>query len=483
LLIQGRQGSGKSSLIRRICRDLTLDPSLYAYIHMIPTNELAEDRLSVVTDKLASAFTQASWKSPSILVLDDMDRLFPAEVEHADSTRSRQLIERFVSLMHRKMDRSGRSYPLVILASTNQTENLHPLLGQTHFFHQTLHLPAPGREERMKILEAQLTDVIRKGCVEMPQLNVEENEEDPLGHLDLTEISRGAEGYMPSDLGMVVQRSIQEWSIRRSEAELEEEISYRMDRHFSQVDLESALKGYIPVSLKGIPLQGSTVKWTDIGGLEEVKRILLETLEWPTKYAAIFANCPLRLRSGLLLYGYPGCGKTLLASAVARECGLNFVSVKGPELLNKYIGASEKSVRDLFERAQAAKPCVLFFDEFDSIAPRRGHDSTGVTDRVVNQMLTQMDGAEGLDGVYVLAATSRPDLIDPALLRPGRLDKSLFCHLPKSPEEIKEIFLALASQVEVDSSMKWEEVAEQCQGFTGADLQALIYNAHLLAIH
>ena len=138
-----------------------------------------------------------------------------------------------------------------------------------------------------------------------------------------------------------------------------------------------------------------------------------------------------------MLFGYPGCGKTLLASAVARECSLNFVSVKGPELLNKYIGASEKSIRDLFERAKAAKPCVLFFDEFDSIAPRRGHDSTGVTDRIVNQLLTEMDGAEGLDGVYVLAATSRPDLIDPALLRPGRLDKSIICGVPNESERLE----------------------------------------------
>merc|ERR1712130_358261 len=142
--------------------------------------------------------------------------------------------------------------------------------------------------------------------------------------------------------------------------------------------------------------------WDDVGGLLKVRTTLKETLELPTKYSRLFDKAPLKLRSGLLLYGYPGCGKTLLASAVAKECGLNFISVKGPEILNKYIGASEKSVRDLFERAESAKPCVLFFDEFDSIAPKRGHDSTGVTDRVVNQMLTQMDGAEGLDGVYVL---------------------------------------------------------------------------------
>lgn len=184
----------------------------------------------------------------------------------------------------------------------------------------------------------------------------------------------------------------------------------------------------------------------------------------------------------LLLYGFPGCGKTLLASAVAKECGLHFISVKGPELLNKYIGASEKSVRDIFERAAAAKPCVLFFDEFDSIAPKRGHDSTGVTDRVVNQLLTAMDGAEGLDGVYVLAATSRPDLIDPALLRPGRLDKSLICDMPVEEERL-EILQAVSRKLDMDPNVQLQVYAEKTEGFSGADLQALVYNAQLEAIH
>ena len=263
----------------------------------------------------------------------------------------------------------------------------------------------------------------------------------------------------------------------------------------------------------------------------------------------------LTLHDRLLLYGYPGCGKTLLASAAAKECGLNFISIKGPELLNKYIGASEKSVRDIFERASAAKPCVLFFDEFDSIAPKRsettlvslpmvgsdvyflssGHDSTGVTDRVVNQLLTLMDGAEGLDGVYVLAATrsgrlnihsssgthsyatsffsSRPDLIDSALLRPGRLDKSLLCNMP-TKEERKEVrttnsrnllslsqrsflspplshphpfFMQIlqvhARKVPISPDVDFAYLADATEGFSGADLQALLYNAHLEVVH
>ncbi|KAJ1980877.1 Peroxisome biosynthesis protein pex1, partial [Dimargaris verticillata] len=184
----------------------------------------------------------------------------------------------------------------------------------------------------------------------------------------------------------------------------------------------------------------------------------------------------------ILLYGYPGCGKTLLASAVAKECGLNFIYVKGPEILNKYIGASEQSVRDLFKRASAARPCVLFFDELDAIAPRRGHDNTGVTDRVVNQFLTEMDGAEGLNGVYVLAATSRPDLIDPALLRPGRLDKALLCDLPNQAERL-DILSKVAESMTTDGSMNLDELAAATTGFTGADLQALVYNSYLDAVH
>lgn len=218
--------------------------------------------------------------------------------------------------------------------------------------------------------------------------------------------------------------------------------------------------------------------------MHKAKNLLLETLEWPTKYAPIFAKCPLRLRSGILLYGYPGCGKTMLASAVAQQCGLNFISIKGPEILNKYIGASEQSIREVFERAQAAKPCILFFDEFDSIAPKRGHDSIGVTDRVVNQMLTQMDGAEGLDGVYVLAATSRPDLIDSALLRPGRLDKSILCGLPNEDERLEILQAVVASGgMHLEPNCQLDRIAEATHGMSGADLQGLCYNAFLKAVH
>eukprot|EP00947_MAST-08B_sp_MAST-8B-sp1_P004900 g4900.t1 len=242
-------------------------------------------------------------------------------------------------------------------------------------------------------------------------------------------------------------------------------------------DFDEALDGFTPASLQGAALFKSDTKWSDVGGLEEVRRTLKETLEMPAKFAQLYDASPLRLPSGVLLFGPPGCGKTLLAGAVASECGLNFISVKGPEVLNKYIGASEQAVRDLFGRAAAAAPSVLFFDEFDAVAPRRGADSTGVTDRVVNQLLTFLDGVEARKGVYVMAATSRPDLVDPALLRPGRLDKQLFCNFPDLTDRTL-ILKAVATRMDLGGDLAgtaadelFAHIATTCSKFTGADLQ------------
>jgi peroxin-1 len=227
-------------------------------------------------------------------------------------------------------------------------------------------------------------------------------------------------GYTPRDLNILVQRALQHSAINGNNGPLDS-------------DFQHAFTTFRPSRFSAT--KEKEVSWKSIGGLKNVKQVLSQTLLWPTRYASIFKQSPLRLRSGLLLYGYPGTGKTLLASAITSLVpSLTMIRVNGPELLNKYIGASERAVRDLFARASACAPSVIFFDEFESIAPKRGGDSTGVSDRVVNQLLTLMDGAEGLEGVYIVGATSRPDLIDGALLRPGRLDKSLEFGMPDVDE-------------------------------------------------
>ncbi|OCH84801.1 AAA-domain-containing protein [Obba rivulosa] len=471
LLVTGRSGAGKTAILNTAAHGMQQDPKLFAYTFYVDFSKYLEAPIPKMRSLLKHWMDKAAWHRPTILVFDNIDKIMGTELEHADSFRARHLAELFLAI-YGSATRSAapNANGVVLLASAESQAALHPLLNSSHLFQEVVNLKPPGKDARRDII-AQLV----RGHIDASDIT-----EDPGSPLNFAALATQTEGYSVTDLKDFVTRAVHRAAMRAAQIRLDDDEDVQMT--LTPEDFTAAQVDFVPLSLRDVKLQKSDVAWADIGGLRETKRVLRETLEWPTKYGPIFAQSPLRLRSGLLLYGYPGCGKTLLASAVARECGLNFISIKGPELLNKYIGASEKSVRDLFERASAAKPCVLFFDEFDSIAPKRGHDSTGVTDRVVNQMLTQMDGAEGLDGVYVLAATSRPDLIDSALLRPGRLDKSLLCDMPDVGER-KEILEALGRKVVISPSVDLDELAHSTDGFSGADLQALVYNAHLEVIH
>ncbi|KAG9236290.1 P-loop containing nucleoside triphosphate hydrolase protein [Amylocarpus encephaloides] len=518
VLLTGGLGSGKSSVTHLLAHRLrteTLFHTTYLSCRKLVSHET---QVSTIKETFSKAFMNASWGARlggrALIILDDLDKICPAETELEvgnDNGRSRQISEGISSVVKQYCSRDSN---IVLLATAQAKESLHNVIVGGHVVREIVSLKAPDKEGRRRVVEM----VVRQNASDPdPRQSKDSLSSRPTtanssiggedgawmdgssdvggeaSHdkndgfvispdLDFLDLSGETDGYMPGDLVLLVSRARCEALIRSvaESAKNSDSTSISLTRG----DFDTALKGFTPASLRNVTLQTSTTTFASIGGLHETRKILLETLQYPTTYAPIFAQCPLRLRSGLLLYGYPGCGKTMLASAVAGECGLNFISVKGPEILNKYIGASEKSVRDLFERAEAARPCVLFFDEFDSIAPKRGHDSTGVTDRVVNQLLTQMDGAEGLSGVYVLAATSRPDLIDPALLRPGRLDKSLICDLPGLDDRI-DILHALGKKLKLHPEVieALPEIATQTAGYSGADLQALIYNAHLEAIH
>ncbi|KAF2200000.1 AAA-domain-containing protein [Delitschia confertaspora ATCC 74209] len=505
VLLTGGLGAGKTQVAQLLAHYLRSE--LLFHTIYFPCSKLVTDetRLSTIKDTLNRIFASASWGARSgghaMVVLDDLDKLCPAETElqvGGENGRSRHISESIVSVVRQYCSLNSG---VVLLATAQSKEALNNVLVGAHMVREMVSLKAPNKEGRRRVLELLAHDNEKKigatstsPSISRPstsgQGRASESEQDSDGFvvdasIDFLDLAGQTDGYMPGDLVLLTSRARSEALIRSVTTS-----STSGTISLTREDFASALKGFTPASLRNVTLQSSTTRWDSIGGLLETRQTLLETLQYPTTYAPIFAQCPLRLRSGLLLYGYPGCGKTLLASAVAGECGLNFISVKGPEILNKYIGASEKSVRDLFERAEAARPCVLFFDEFDSIAPKRGHDSTGVTDRVVNQLLTQMDGAEGLSGVYVLAATSRPDLIDPALLRPGRLDKSLICDLPNLEERIdilkavtKKLRLAPSVLSTDPSGQNLREIARRTEGYSGADLQAIVYNAQLEAIH
>ncbi|XP_028345805.1 peroxisomal ATPase PEX1 isoform X1 [Physeter macrocephalus] len=414
LLLTGGKGSGKSTLAKAICKEAF--NILDAHVEIVDCKALRGKRLENIQKALEAAFSEAVWRQPSVVLLDDLDLVagLPALPEHEHSpeaVQSRRLAHALNDVVKEFISMGS----LVALIATSQSQHsLHPLLVSAqgiHIFQCVQHIQPPDQDQRCEILY----NVIKN------KLDCDMNK---FTDLDLQCIAKETEGFVARDFTVLMDRAIHSCLSHQS-------ISTREELVLTTLDLRKALRGFIPVSLRDVDLHNPRdLGWDKIGGLHEVRQILVDTIQLPAKYPELFANLPIRQRTGVLLYGPPGTGKTLLAGVIARESGMNFISVKGPELLSKYIGASEQAVRDIFIRAQAAKPCILFFDEFESIAPRRGHDNTGVTDRVVNQLLTQLDGVEGL-------------------------------------------------QDDVDL----QNVASVTNSFTGADLKALLYNAQLEALH
>ncbi|XP_039379575.1 peroxisome biogenesis factor 1 isoform X6 [Mauremys reevesii] len=491
VLLTGSKGSGKSTLAKAICKEAF--DRLDAHVEVIDCKALRGKRLENVRKKVEEVFLEAAWRQPSILLMDDLDHIagVPSAPEHENSPEAVQSY-RLTHVLKDVIKEVISMGSLIALIATSQSEHsLHPSLvsGQgAHIFQCFKHIQPPDQLQRYELLHSIIEN----------KLNSNINR---FYDLDLQHIAKEAEGFIARDFTMLVDRAIHSCVSNKGACNKE-------DLNLSTLDFQKALKDFTPSSLRNVNLhKPKDLGWDRIGGLKDVQQILMDTIQLPTKYPGLFANLPIRQRTGILLYGAPGTGKTLLAGVVARESGMNFISIKGPELLSKYIGASEQAVRDVFNRAQAAKPCIVFFDEFDSIAPRRGHDNTGVTDRVVNQLLTQLDGVEGLQGVYVLAATSRPDLIDPALLRPGRLDKCLYCPPPDQDKKMSssgqqghflcvdtsllmfrktsrfEILKALSHSLPLANDVDFQHLAAKTEHFTGADLKALLYNAQLEAIH
>ncbi|XP_042036119.1 peroxisome biogenesis protein 1-like isoform X2 [Salvia splendens] len=356
--------------------------------------------------------------------------------------------------------------PIAFIATVQSLTNFPQSLSCSGRFDFHINLPAPAAAERSAILKHEM---------EKRSLQCSDDL--------LSDIASKCDGYDAYDLEILVDRSVHA-AIGRS---LSADLGSKENRKPTLIrdDFQQAVENFLPVAMRDITkpaTEGGRSGWEDVGGLNDIRNAIKEMIELPSKYPNIFAQAPLRLRSNVLLYGPPGCGKTHIVGAAAAACSLRFISVKGPELLNKYIGASEQAVRDIFSKAAAAAPCLLFFDEFDSIAPKRGHDNTGVTDRVVNQFLTELDGVEVLTGVFVFAATSRPDLLDAALLRPGRLDRLLFCDFPSHQERL-EILKVLSRKLPMDGDVDLEHVAQMTEGFSGADLQALLSDTQLEAVH
>ncbi|XP_062012327.1 peroxisomal ATPase PEX1 isoform X1 [Rosa rugosa] len=473
VLIHGPPGSGKTLLARTVGKCLEEHGGLLAHIVYVCCSQLAMEKALTVRQALSSYISEALDHAPSLVILDDLDSIVSSSSDSEGSQPSTSVValaEFLIDIMDEYGEKRKISCgigPLAFIASSKSLESMPQSLSSSGRFDFHVQMPAPAVSERAAILKHE----IRRRCLQCS---------DEI----LQDVASKCDGYDAYDLEILVDRTVHAAIGRflpyQFASDEREKPTLLVD------DFSRAMHEFLPVAMRDITKsasEGGRSGWDDVGGLVDICNAIKEMIELPSKFPNIFAKTPLRLRSNVLLYGPPGCGKTHIVGSAAAACSLRFISVKGPELLNKYIGASEQAVRDIFSKAAAAAPCLLFFDEFDSIAPKRGHDNTGVTDRVVNQFLTELDGVEVLTGVFVFAATSsRPDLLDAALLRPGRLDRLLFCDFPSSRERL-DILRVLSKKLPLDGDVDLSAIADMTEGYSGADLQALLSDAQLAAVH
>ncbi|CAG9464076.1 unnamed protein product [Pedinophyceae sp. YPF-701] len=463
VLLEGPAHSGKTTLLHALAQLLPkYDTPVHLRVH--DCADLVGKPLNEMVDYMATGLKQARASVPCVFALDNADALCGAGEGSALTGAVTMVLE-----MMDEVAATRAHAPVAMLATVRDTAALHPALVAPGRFGRHWRLPGPAEGQRAEILHLQ-----------MGRKLLDMDADDVAGAL----WPGALDGYDANDLHVLADRVALQAAARRLRAKRDGG-SGAAGAHGAGVrqpatkdDLVRARQGHAPSSHFGASADDRALApdatWDDIGGMSEAKAALHEVLTLPKTAPALLASAPLRLRTGLLLYGPPGCGKTHAVRCAVAAAGMRMVTVKGPELLNKYIGASEAAVRGVFARAQAAAPCALFFDEIDALAPQRGHDNTGVTDRVVNQMLTELDGVQGLAGVVVLAASSRPDLIDAALLRPGRLDRLVACGLPDAVERAEILQACLRGCPTLDLGPDvLRAVAAATEGFTGADIEGV----------
>ncbi|HEY7781274.1 MAG TPA: CDC48 family AAA ATPase [Ktedonobacterales bacterium] len=456
VLLYGPPGTGKTLIARAVAAESS------ARFFSISGPEIIDKFYGESEAHLRRAFTDAQRNAPSVVFIDEVDAIAPKRDEVYGEVEKR-VVGQLLTLM----DGLSARGQVIVIAATNRPDALDPALRRPGRFDREIGLRAPDSRGRLSILRIHSRDM-------------------PLdGDLDLEEIARITPGFVGADLSALCRESAMA-ALRRTfprailtagSIPTEQLLALTVAMN----DFRDALRGIEPSATREVAVETSGTSWDDIGGLEDVKRTLVESIEWPLRYPDLYGAMDLDTTRGVLLSGPPGTGKTLIARALATACQANFISVKGPELLSRWVGESERGVRETFQRARQVAPCVLFLDEMDALAPARGHGLDPVGDRVIGQLLTELDGIEGRRGVVVVGATNRPELIDPAVLRSGRFD--LVLELPLPDRKARETIFAIHTRRRpLAPGVTPAGLAKRTEAFSGADIEAVCRRAANLAL-
>ena len=458
VLLHGPPGTGKTLLAKAVANETNSN------FFTIGGPEIMSKYHGESEERLRNVFQEAEKNAPSIIFIDEIDSIAPKR-EEVSGEVERRIVAQLLSLMDGMKSRGK----VVVIAATNRVDAIDPALRRPGRFDREIEIGVPNRDGRLEVLQ-----IHTRGM--------------PLDKdVDLQKLADISHGFVGADLQALakeaairaLRRVLPDINLSSESIPIDtlRKIIVRMQ------DFMDVIKETEPSAMREVFVEVPDIKWEDIGGLSTIKQELQEAVEWPLKYLGIFTYADATPPKGILLYGPPGTGKTLMAKAAANESEANFISIKGPELLSKWVGESEKGVREIFRKARQAAPCIIFFDELDAIAPARGgdHGDSHVTERVISQFLTEMDGLEILTNVVVIGATNRPDIIDPALLRPGRFDRILYVPPPDRESRI-QIIKIHTKKKPLAEDFNIEDLADKTDGYTGADIASLSSAAVMLAL-
>eukprot|EP00559_Dactyliosolen_fragilissimus_P001370 CAMPEP_0184866006 /NCGR_PEP_ID=MMETSP0580-20130426/20240_1 /TAXON_ID=1118495 /ORGANISM="Dactyliosolen fragilissimus" /LENGTH=917 /DNA_ID=CAMNT_0027365437 /DNA_START=17 /DNA_END=2770 /DNA_ORIENTATION=- len=460
VLLHGPPGCGKTLIANALVEETG------AHVVIINGPEIMARKGGESEANLRQAFEEAQQKAPSIIFMDELDSIAPKR-DQAQGETEKRIVSQLLTLM----DSLKASSNVMVIGATNRPNVIESALRRPGRFDRELEIPIPDEDGRHEILQIKTKNMIVDKDV------------------NLFQIARDTHGYVGADLSQLTMEAALQCirsNIVNMDIDSEEPIPDNVldDLIVNSEHFMHALRVCDPSTLRENKVEVPDVKWEDIGGLEDTKRDLQEMVRYPIEHRGLFEKFGMQASRGVLFYGPPGCGKTLMAKAIANECGANFISVKGPELLNMWFGGSEANVRDLFDKARAASPCILFFDEMDSIARARGSGGSGsseTSDRVINQILSEIDGIGGGKTLFIIGATNRPDILDPGIMRPGRLDQLIYIPLPDTPSRVS-IFKANLRKSPIADDITFEQLAEVTDGFSGADITEICQRAAKNAI-